>query len=573
MLKIFLLLSCLLQAAVKNPDTFIELKSGGDIDTLDPAWAFDTASDEVIMNVYEPLLGYKGTSIKEFIPVLSEKVPTVANGLISKDGKTYVFPIRQGVVFHGGQKLNCEDARYSVLRFMIMDRSGGGSWLMLEPIAGTNATRNDKGDYTLNAAELISRVACEGQNLKITLPKPYAPFLSVMAQWSYVISKDWAVTKGEWDGRPETVKNFNNPKKESSRLFEEMNGTGPFMLDRWERNIKQLTLTRHEQYWQGPAKLKRVVIKGVPEFATRKLMIASGDADFIDETGRQFEPQLEGLPGVKPLDYPYLRVEALYFTFRINPAGNTAIYSGKLDGNGIPPDFFTDKDIRKGFAYAFNYEAYIKEILRGKASRPSGCIPRELPGHNPKQTLYPYDPAKAKAHLQKAWGGQAWEKGFKFACYHDANNTGRQMACAVLKKEVEALNPKFNVEIRGIQWSTYLAEVRQQKLPMFKLGWVADYPDPHNFAYAFLHSEGNYPKRQGFGYPEWDKLIAQGNDEVDSKKREAIYHKIQAFAFEEVPQIYTDQPLAFRVVRDWVKGYQVNPIFHGVSFYPIYKQD
>ena len=194
-------------------------------------------------------------------------------------------------------------------------------------------------------------------------------------------------------------------------------------------------------------------------------------------------------------------------------------------------------------------------------------------GYNPKQPLYQFDVNLAKSYFQKAWGGQVWEKGFKFAIYHDANNTMRQMACEILRKGVESLNPKFQIELRGIQWSTYLGEIRQHRLPMWKLGWVADFPDPHNFAFSFLHSKGDYPMRQGFKYPEWDRLTDEANNELDPKKREALYFKLMALAHEEVPQIYTDQPMAFRVIRDWVKGFYFNPIFHGVQFYPIYKSE
>ncbi|MBI4668469.1 MAG: ABC transporter substrate-binding protein [Elusimicrobia bacterium] len=560
-------------AAVKNPDTFIELKAGGDIDSLDPAWAFDTASGEIVANVYELLISYKDGSLKNFIPRLAQKVPSRANGLISQDGKTYTFPIRQGVKFHEGQGLACEDARYSILRFMIQDRAGGGSFLLLDPIAGLSSSRDETGNPVLNFDDIASRVTCQGQNLKITLPKPYAPFLSIIAQCLHVIGKEWAVSHGEWDGKEATWKNFNNPKKENSYIFDHANGTGAFLLERWDKNTKQIILARNDNYWREPSKLKRVIIKGIPEFTTRKLMIASGDADFIDETNRQFEPQLDNLPGVKLLDFPYLRLEALSFTFNISTTANTAVYSGQLDGNGIPPDFFQDKDLRQGFAYAFDYGNYLKEVYRGKAAQPRGPIPEGMFGFNPKQTVYALNPAKAKEHFQKAWAGQVWEKGFKFAVYYDVNNTIRQMACEILKKGVESLNPKFIIEVRAIQWSSYLSEMRQRKLPMFKLSWVADFPDPHNFTFALLHSNGSYPVRQGFKSPDMDKLIEQANNEIVPKKREALYFKLQELCFDEVPHIFTDQPTAFRVMRGWVKGYQPNPIFHGIYFHPVYKQE
>ena len=56
----------------------------------------------VILNVYEPLLKYKGSSTEELEPVIATQVPSKSNGLISRDGLTYSCPIRQGVQFHDG---------------------------------------------------------------------------------------------------------------------------------------------------------------------------------------------------------------------------------------------------------------------------------------------------------------------------------------------------------------------------------------------------------------------------------------------------------------------------------------
>ena len=47
--------------AIKNPDTYTYVTIS-DMDSLDPAWSYDTASHVVILNVYEPLLTYRRTS-------------------------------------------------------------------------------------------------------------------------------------------------------------------------------------------------------------------------------------------------------------------------------------------------------------------------------------------------------------------------------------------------------------------------------------------------------------------------------------------------------------------------------
>jgi ABC-type transport system substrate-binding protein len=84
------------QQTVKNPDTVVTLRTG-DPRTLDPAAAYDEASQEVVYpNVYETLIMYAGGNLSRFVPVLATQVPSLGNGLISKDGLVYTFPIRRG---------------------------------------------------------------------------------------------------------------------------------------------------------------------------------------------------------------------------------------------------------------------------------------------------------------------------------------------------------------------------------------------------------------------------------------------------------------------------------------------
>ncbi|GAH71111.1 unnamed protein product, partial [marine sediment metagenome] len=120
-------------AEVKNPDTIIYATIGGP-ETMDPHWAYDTASGNVIYQTYDNLINYKGESTSEFVPMLATEVPSAENGLIKDDGLTYIFPIRKDVKFHNGDILTPEDVVYSIKRALIFDRSGGPVWMFCEPL-------------------------------------------------------------------------------------------------------------------------------------------------------------------------------------------------------------------------------------------------------------------------------------------------------------------------------------------------------------------------------------------------------------------------------------------------------
>ena len=109
-------------------------------------------------------------------------------------------------------------------------------------------------------------------------------------------------------------------------------------------------------------------------------------------------------------------------------------------------------------------------------------------------------------------------------------------------------------------------------MPVFSRGWVADYPDAHNFAYAFYHSAGRYPSAQGFSDPELDRLISQAAAEVSPMKRRQLYRRILRRGFEQAPSIVTVHPSGVYAMRDWVRGFYDNAVFMGVYYYPIRKE-
>ncbi|MEM1531540.1 MAG: ABC transporter substrate-binding protein, partial [Nitrososphaerota archaeon] len=109
---------------IKNPDTIIEATIG-EPETLDPAWAYDTASGEVIFNIYETLIFFDREKLDQFIPLIAKEVPSVENGLIKDNGLTIIFPIRDGIKTHDGGMITPEDVEYSFERAMIQERDGG----------------------------------------------------------------------------------------------------------------------------------------------------------------------------------------------------------------------------------------------------------------------------------------------------------------------------------------------------------------------------------------------------------------------------------------------------------------
>ncbi len=572
----FLLFACLCflcACSQKQDNDTLIVAHGGEMQSLDPVFSYDGVTQGMMINVYDTLLKFRGSSMTEFLPSLSTQVPSVENGLISPDGLTYTFPIRKGVKFHDGTELTPEDVRYSILRFILSDVSGGPSSLLLEPILGYTSTRDADGNIVVDFQEADRAVQVQGDNVVIRLKKPFAPFLGILARWGYIVPKKWVADHGGWDGTEETWKQFNNFEKQSSYLFDHMNGTGPFKLVRWDISGRSLQLAANEAYFEGAPRIKNIYMRTVTEPSTMRLLLEAGDAD-IAEIPAQYVDQLKGRPDVVVYDnLPRLRTDpVIFFTLDINAQGNPDVGSGKLDGNGIPNDFFSDPDVRRGFEYAFDYNAFLKEGLNGRGSRAFGPAPEGLLFYGADDPHYRFDLKKATEHFKKAWNGEVWDKGFALTITYNTGGFPRQMAAEMLKRNVESINPKFKIDVRGVMWASFLEKTAARQMPLWVRGWVADYADPHNFYFNFMHSDGRYAQAQGYHNPKADALVMKAVSETNKKKRTEYYKQLHKIVYDDAMQIYTVHPTGLWAMRSRVKGFQDNPVFMGLYFYPMYKE-
>ncbi|MDY0092112.1 MAG: ABC transporter substrate-binding protein [Candidatus Vecturithrix sp.] len=543
-------------AEVKNPDTFIKVVYNT-IRTLDPAVTYDTTSAQRVENVYESLIRFDGAHTDKFVPFLATEVPSIENGGISADGKTYTFTIRKGVKFHEGGDLTPEDVEYSFERHMILDPDGGPMWMMLEALTGEGTTRDADGSFNPEIVEkIMNSVEVDGDKVLLHLPKPYPPLLGILTKnWASIIDKEWAMEHGCWDGKAETAAQFNNPPAGQEPLFEITNGTGAYKMKNWEKS-KEFVFERFEDYWGPKPALKYAIIKTVAEWSTRKLMLLNGDADYVS-VQEQYVAEMANLPGIVQVNVPQLAIGTVTFTQKVNLTANPNIGSGQLDGEGIPPDFFSDLNVRKAFMHAFDRDTFTEDILQGVSFVPTSIVIEGLPYHI-EAPYYEFDLEKAAEYMKKAWDGQVWEKGFKMAITHNTGNLLRESIAIMLAENIMSLNPKFQIEVRGVDWRDYLVAAREMMYPVWVLGWTADYPDPHNFTYTYMHSNGYYGSKSAYSNPEVDQLVDAGISEPDPVKRAEIYEKLQHLWYEEAIGLLISQTTVVRHYRDWVKGYVLN---------------
>ncbi len=281
-------------------------------------------------------------------------------------------------------------------------------------------------------------------------------------------------------------------------------------------------------------------------------MLQNGDADRVT-VDIPYVPEVKAMPDLKIYKVPQLSVSFALFCQKIDPTGNPNIGSGRLDGNGIPPDFFSDIDVRKAFLHAMDRETYRQDVFNDLVIMPTSPNIEGLPYHK-TVPHYAFDLNKARAHLQKAWGGRVWDRGFKMVITYNSGNAMREAAAMMIAENIMSLNPKFSIEIRNVEWKDYLVQYRSYMYPIFITGWAADYADPHNFLYTFMHSGGVYARFMAYQNAVVDRLCETGIATVEPAKRDAIYARLQHLWYEEAIGIPLYQQINIRAYRDWIDG-------------------
>ncbi len=561
--------------AQTGSDTFV-YQSFGDPDTLDPAQAYDSASGQVVENVYETLFGYEGESVTDYKPLLAESYEASADGL------TYTFKLRQGVKFHSGNDFGCKDVEYSIKRALVVNPADSGIGYTFGPaLTGYEANANDAlaaedgtagtdeqyADYWSKIAGSVTCVDDYTAQFNLVQANP-AFFAQLLFYGASILDSDWAKANGQWDGTDATWRDWAGKDLREGFTHNNTSGTGAYKLVVWEPGIR-VVAEANAGYWGGAPSIQNVILQQVEDEAARIQAIKAGDADEIILGSRASMPQVEGQAGVNILDaskdtslgWTAVALTAVQMSQSIEMTDNVNVGSGKLDGLGIPADFFSDIHVRKCFNYAFDRDSFIQDVLLGAGNNVTMALPTSYLGYDANVPEYALDLEKAEEECKLAWDGQLWENGFYLTISYNTGNTARQTIAEILKDNLEYLNPKFQVETRGIQWSQFLQERRDKKLPVSTIAWIPDFADPDNYIHTFYSSTGLYAGDNGYKNEQIDELDAQARISLDSEERKALYSQIGNLAYEDSPYILIPQGIPYLVLGDTLQGAYLNPMY------------
>jgi peptide/nickel transport system substrate-binding protein len=595
---------------------------GGSIPTVDPAALYDTASGELLMHVYDTLVFFDGEPLDRYLPQLAtswsfvENVPPILDpdtGLTFK--WTYYFKIRTGVQWHNTAfgNLTPADVEYTVERGMVMEAGDNPQWMLYEPLL--NGAAADYIDGVELNLSLTSDIVFAGTAIdhaiesnstyvwfNLVFDGAYAPFMQILCQpWSSILCQAWCNSLGRvsWDGswgdytgwvayhRPATPP-LDNPTPA-------MMGTGPFAFGTIDNAMHYWDVNRFADYWRGwgsapnygvgwpafggskPAGyIDRYKVTWAYDWNARKTKFLNGEVDFCS-VPTQYKDSIIGQPNIRTVyPLPSLSAGVLHYQFDIrttSPYGPIYEY-GILNESGVPRDFFGNTSygiyIRKAFSYCIDFQAYLDTWVLGEAIQPPTALIPTLPYYNASIPKYSLNLTKA-AELFHMWPG-LWDTGFTIRFLYNVGSLPRQQVWEQMSQAINSLNSKFHCSALGLDWASFLAASNNRWLPAFTVGWLADYPDAHNFVYPYYYSGGHYAARQGYSDPVMDDLIDQGIRTPDGPARGAIYSAVQQRAIDVCPSVGLSSAVGRHYEKSWVNGWYYNPADRGLHFYTLWKE-
>ena len=520
-MKNLFLAACILLTLPKTikADVFLYC-SEANPDYFNPQLSMSGTSFDASNLLYSRLLEYnkEGTKLG---PGLAEKWTS------SKDKKTYTFHLRKNVNFYPrgdfkpSRPFNADDVIFSFNRQK--DKShpyhkiNGGSY---------------KFFYSLDLQNQIVKIKkINEHSVQFVLKKASHLFPAYMSmEFAVILSKEYG--------------DFLLEKKQAGKIDFEPVGTGPFILEKYIKS-NVIRYKRNENYYLGPAKLKKIVFSITPDPSVRFQKLKREECHFAAK--------------IQPNDIPLITKHKKTKVMKglSHNLAYLAMHTMKAPLN--------NKDVRKAIAHALNRKLYLKAIYKGTAKALDSPVPASLWGHNYTLKAPEYNLKKAKALLKKA----GFQKGFKVQLWtlpvsRPYNPNGKKMGELM---QVDLKKIGIEVELVTYDWPTYLAKVSKGEHEILQIGWSADVPDPSNFLQILLTCDSI---KAGSNLSRWcnksyDKLIAKAMLS-NLKTADKLYKQAQVLFQKDLPFIPIAQSYRYVALSKKVKGYIVKS-FGSEKFY------
>ncbi len=539
---------------------------------FDPVKVTDAYSNRVIEQTNEALLTYDYLARPaKLVPLTAETLPEITD-----NGKTYLFHIRKGIVFHPDpafkgkrRELSAEDYTYSIKR--LMDPKNRSPWRFVVDgkIIGLDelskqAEKTGRFDYDAKVPglEVIDRYTLRVRLKETDYNFAYItamPALSAMAR--------------------EVIEAY--PEDTNAHPI----GTGPYILTSWVRKSKMVFEANpdyRERIWDfegsddprdkaAVAAMKgkripqigRIEINVISEEQSRWLAFQNGQIDFIDRFG-SFSPiafpdnRLAPNLAAKGISWDRsVETEMTYYFFNMEDPVFGGYSKEKIA-------------LRRAIIISYHTQEEIKVIRKSQATALNMPVPPGVVGNDTKyRSLLQHDPALANKLLDY-FGYKKGADGYR--TLPDGSSlvvvlTSEPQAISreydeLWKKSLDAIGVRFDTKKSAFSDNIKAAEACH--VTMWGSAWHSDYPDGENFMQLFYGPNTHQSNHACYRSAAFDKLYDQMRVMPNSPERDRLFLMMSRQL--EVDSVIKLGSARYRnvLIYPQVNGFRWHPIVSGI---------
>jgi len=486
----------------------IVVASIGDARTLVPILASDSASSDICGMVFNGLIKYDKN-----INIIGDLADSWD---IQEGGKTIVFHLKKGVLWHDGAPFTARDVEFTYKK-------------LTDPSVKTPYS----GDF--ERIENLSVI--DEHTVKVIYKEPFAPALS-----------SW----GMWIMPEHLLKNEDLNKTAFSRS---PIGTGPYIFKKW-KTAEKIELISNRHYFEGRPYVDRYVYKIIPDEATTFLELETEGVDMSLLTPLQYTRQTNN--NFFKTHYNKFKYPSFSFTYM---------------GYNLSDPKFQDVRVRQAINYAVNKDEIIDTIFFGLAKVTTGPFMLDSWAYNKDIKPVTHNISEAKRLLKEAgWAdlnNDGWiEKDgniFEFTVLVNQGNAER-LRCAELMQGY-LKDAGIRMKIRVIEWSSMISEfINKKRFEAVLMGWfLSRDPDCYDIWHSSKTRKGEF-NFVGYKNDRVDKLLEEGRATFDQTKRAEIYHEIHKLIYEDQPYLFIYSADALPIVNSRFKNVESSQIGIGYNF-------
>ncbi len=324
--------------------------------SLDPLFAHADAGNveqQLAHLAFEPFfdLDARGRPVPELLTT----VPTVANGGVSRDGRTLTYRLRPGVRWSDGVPVTARDVLFT-LHAILDDRN---------PVASR------EGYALIDRAEALGP-----HGVRFHLSRSWAP--AVATFFTYGTSPQYVL--------PAHVLERQGPLREAPFSAAPTVGDGPYSFVSWRRG-ERISYVANARYWRGKPAIERLDVRIVPDPQTNLTLLRSGELDF----NLVAPAQAAGLVRSSPV---------LAFA-----TAATALIAGIAVNTTHPP--LDDVRVRRALALGIDRAGISRKITLGRYPIAQSDRPRFSWAYDARIAQPAFDPAAA----DRAFDAAGWLRG------------------------------------------------------------------------------------------------------------------------------------------------------------------